>query len=200
MPRALGYPVFVTSVSGAGDLSAWADAGGRSGIAAGDAICRARAAAAALPEPDAFVAWLSDATTDARDRVTAPGPFVRADGFLWALSKSAIISLAPGLRSGLNVTELGTYYVEPSSQEYVWTGTEWSGQVTPYHCEGWSSSLLSSLGTAGSSATTRYTWSAAGSAYCNLSRPIYCFSNSLALFADDFERAGSSRWSAIWPP
>jgi len=40
---------FVTSASGTGNLNSWPDAGGLFGLAAGDAICRAQATAAGLP-------------------------------------------------------------------------------------------------------------------------------------------------------
>ena len=39
---------FVTSVQGNGDLGSWPDSGGLTGLAGGDAICRARATAAGL--------------------------------------------------------------------------------------------------------------------------------------------------------
>jgi hypothetical protein len=88
--------VFVTSVTGDGNLGSWADAGGNTGLAAGDAICQARANAAGLT--GTFVAWLSDDNNDAYCRVhnltgkkasncgqgslpESAGPWVRTDGF-----------------------------------------------------------------------------------------------------------------------
>ena len=56
---------WVTSVTGTGNLASWPDAGGLGGLAAGDAICRARAAAAGLPNANAYRVWLSTAATDA---------------------------------------------------------------------------------------------------------------------------------------
>ena len=41
---AVARQMFVTSVTGTGNLSTWADAGGFTGLDAGDAICQARAA------------------------------------------------------------------------------------------------------------------------------------------------------------
>ena len=55
---------FVTSVSGTDDLGSWPDAGAATGLAAGNAICRARATAAALPNANTYRAWLSSDTTD----------------------------------------------------------------------------------------------------------------------------------------
>ena len=90
---------FVTSVEGTGNLSSWSDAGDQIGLAAGDAICQARAEAGKLS--GSFVAWLSDADDDAYCRVqnlegkklancgqpelpTAAGPWVRVDGLPFA--------------------------------------------------------------------------------------------------------------------
>src|SRR6188768_570424 len=61
--------MFVTSVSGTGDLGSWPAAGIATGLAAGDAICQARASAASLPNPSGYRAWLSDSTDDAYCRI-----------------------------------------------------------------------------------------------------------------------------------
>jgi hypothetical protein len=64
----LGGPshlIFVTSASGTADLSTWAGAGGETGLRAGDAFCRGRAAAVGLPGAQTFVAWLFDSADDA---------------------------------------------------------------------------------------------------------------------------------------
>ena len=86
---------FVTSVSGTGNLNSWPDAGGLFALAAGDAICRARATAAGLPNANTYRAWLSTATTDAYCHVQGrtgekatgcsgspqpSGPWYRVDG------------------------------------------------------------------------------------------------------------------------
>ncbi|MEZ5313893.1 MAG: hypothetical protein R2862_09735 [Thermoanaerobaculia bacterium] len=57
--------VFVTSARGSGDLRAGRRRAGASGLEAGDNICRNLAAAAHLPLPDSFVAWLSNSSEDA---------------------------------------------------------------------------------------------------------------------------------------
>ena len=51
LPWLPGALVFLTSAFGTGDLSSWPEAGGASGLAAGDAICRQVATAAHLPAP-----------------------------------------------------------------------------------------------------------------------------------------------------
>ena len=60
-----GAWVFVTSASGTADLGAWPEAAGRTGLAAGDAICRSAAASGHLPAADTYVAWLSIAGSPA---------------------------------------------------------------------------------------------------------------------------------------
>ncbi|HKE49695.1 MAG TPA: hypothetical protein VKB52_16635 [Rhodanobacteraceae bacterium] len=57
--------VFMTSVSGNGDLSTWPDAHGLTGLAAADEICRTRAEAATLADADQYIALLSDSHDDA---------------------------------------------------------------------------------------------------------------------------------------
>jgi hypothetical protein len=193
-----GSLAFVTSVAGKGDLHGWTQSGGAHGIAAGDAVCRARAAAAQLPEPDSFIAWLSDPTTDAIDRLTSDGPFVRVDGFVFAPSKSALFGLSPDLATGLDVTELETYYLEIATP-YVWTGTEYDGGMAVNHCGGWTSSLHADQGHVGASSSTLFTWTSAAVGYCDGQRPIYCFSNLELLAWDNFERGDTSRWSLAAP-
>lgn len=64
-----GLIVFMSSSSGSGNLSSWAQAGGESGLAAGDAVCQAEALAAGLAEPASFKAWLSGDGINAIDRL-----------------------------------------------------------------------------------------------------------------------------------
>ena len=57
--------IFMTSSTGAGELSTWPGAAGATGLQAADAICRAHADAGSLEGADDYVAWLSDTTSDA---------------------------------------------------------------------------------------------------------------------------------------
>ena len=61
--------VFMTSVSGTGNLSAWPDAHGLTGLDAADEICRTRAAAVSLADADQYVALMSDSHDDAYCRL-----------------------------------------------------------------------------------------------------------------------------------
>lgn len=142
-PRtATGKLAFMTSVTGPGYLAAWADAGSATGIAAGDAVCRARAAAAGFANAERFKAWLSDATTHARDRITSDGPWVRPDRVLVAANKPEL--LGGTLSSSISMTETGRYVnwipgvsVEWQWSTFAWTGTTQEGTAAADHCLSW---------------------------------------------------------------
>lgn len=165
-----GLRVFVTSTSGTGNLATWAGAGGATGLAAGDAICRARALAAGMANSDRFTALLSDATTSAASRVTGVGPFVRPDGVLIAATRSQL--LAEHLTS-ITVDENGAYV----GDGVAWTGSA-DGSVGSFHCSGWTSAG-SSLGQVGSLTTTWHPdWVGQGISMCGQAIPrLYCVEN-----------------------
>lgn len=90
--------IFMTSVKGTGDLSSWPDAHGHTGLRAADEICRARASAASIQNPERYIALMSDSASDAYCRMhgrpgrvytnqcgsaslpTGAGPWYRMDG------------------------------------------------------------------------------------------------------------------------
>ena len=61
--------IFITSTTGKANLSTWPDAHGMTGLAAGDEICRTRAAATGIADATSYVAFLSDETNDAYCRL-----------------------------------------------------------------------------------------------------------------------------------
>src|SRR5207253_1443574 len=93
--------VFVSSESGTGDLSTWTHAGGMTGIAAADHVCRYLANQAGLPQPPSFVAWLSVAGAPAIDRLTLDGPWRRVGGVLVAPDAAALIAAADTFHNAL---------------------------------------------------------------------------------------------------
>jgi len=136
----------MTSVRGPGMLAAWADAGTSTGLAAGDAVCRARAAAVGFPNAGRYRAWLSDATTNAVDRLTSDGPWVRSDGVLVAASKAELVS--GNLFSSISVTETGRYVnwnpgvsVPWDWSLFAWTGTTQQGMAAAAHCASWTAAV-----------------------------------------------------------
>ena len=180
-PRAAtGKLAFLTSTKGPGMLAAWSDAGTATGIAAGDAICRARASAVGFSNAGRFKAWLSDGTTNAVDRITSDGPWVRPDGVLVASSKARLVS--GNLVSSITVTETGLYagWVPGTSapwswSDQAWTGTEQSGAKSAHHCLSWSA-LEAGSGVTGATTHTAI-WSrieGLDPVPCSRSLPIYC--------------------------
>jgi len=181
--------VFVTSVTGDGNLGSWADAGGKTGLAAGDAICQARAAAAGLKGN--FVAWLSDENDDAYCRVhgftgkkanncgqaTLPasaGPWVRTDGFPFSGTIGELLDdgkvFVPAATN-----EYGRPF--PSSQSYR-TGTTNDGAVedtTGGPCANWTSAADAPV--AGSvSNYTSFAWTQRASNNCSGTQTgLLCF-------------------------
>ena len=115
--------LFITSVNGTADLSSWADAGvGNTGLAAGNAICQARATAAGLP--GTYRAWISTSTTDAYCNVIGlsgkkgsvscggvspplAGPWVRTDGSPFAPTIDLLTSNPWIVYTPLNLNEFG---------------------------------------------------------------------------------------------
>ena len=142
---------FVTSTSGTGNLATWADAGGMTGLAAADAICQARAAAAGLP--GTFVAWLSDPTNDAYCRVNgfagtknfncgqsslpvAAGPWARIDGQPFAGRIDLLLAPNFALYYPANIDELGA---TAAATTLVFSATDSSGMYKASDCTDWTS-------------------------------------------------------------
>lgn len=172
-PAVEGSLVFLTDAFGSGDLGSWADAGGQTGIAAGDAICQAEAAAAQLPTPNAFVAWLSDSGVSAIERLTQNGPWIRVDGIPVAQNTA---DLTDGeLFATINVTPSGLYL----GHWAVWTGTNPNGTGGPANCDDWNPGSGAAQGGYGS-ANTIFSWTNPSSGDCGggINGRLYCFSNA----------------------
>jgi hypothetical protein len=144
---------FTTSTTGNGNLSTWVGAGTNTGLAAADAVCQARAAAALLP--GTYVAWMSDSISDAYCRVngltgkkatncgqaTLPvsaGPWVRRDGLPFAPTIDRLV--APG-RTIYYPASLNESNVDVALTDRVYTGTDDNGVYIPNAtCVDWTSS------------------------------------------------------------
>jgi len=174
--QAAKLKMFVTSVQGTGDLGSWADAGSATGLAAGDVICQARAAAAGLANPTAFRAWLSDASTDAHCRVhnlvsqrasncalvslpAATGPWWRTDGKPFDHELPELLSPTHEVLTTPRHDEFGAMI----ASEYMWTGTNALGAVRlDYHCLGWTSAGESDRAYLGDSTFSAFHWTHIG--------------------------------------
>lgn len=182
-PEVEGSLVFATDAFGGGDLGSWADAGGQTGIAAGDAICQAEAAAAQLPAPGSFVAWLSDSSVSALDRLTQAGPWVRLDGI--PLAQSTVDLTDNLLFAPINLTASGEYI----SNWAAWTGTLAGGSSSGSNCDDWTSASNAFDGEYGTTNDVRG-WTDPSEGSCEfISGRLYCFSNSPAglLFTHGYE-------------
>ncbi len=138
-------------------------------MAAGDAICQARAAAAGLS--GTFKAWLSDSTTDAISRITSNGPWVRLDGVKVADSKADLIK--GSLFTAISLTEGGAFDNEAPS---VFTGTTENGLRAAQTCSNWTDGISESDVAYGYSAAADEGWSnAMWNTACQLWSSLYCF-------------------------
>lgn len=206
-PSAPGHLVFITAGSGGGDLSSWANAGGETGLAAGDAVCRAEAAAAGLPTPDSFHAWLSDSGHDAAcharglpgllatscDGAAPPpeAPYRRVDGFVLAEDFAGMLDGRLGTPSHRNATG-------GSVSGNVFTGTLGDGTLSSLgHCSDWSTTAGAMQ--YGFAFGLFQNWTQSGSAACSSAFHLQCFSTAVAAFWDGFESANFARWSSKVP-
>jgi hypothetical protein len=193
-PASPGAWVFVTSASGPGDLGLWPQAGGSTGVAAGDAICRNLATAGHLPAAQTYVAWLSVAGSPAIARITTDGPFRRPGGVQIAASKAGLLA-SPFLESDVEADDLGDHL-----SEYVATGSDSNGQPTGDDCSGWTDAGAGATFSAGRSSFASSKWTTGLPGECALSGThLLCFSNVVILFADGFESGNTSAWSASAP-
>jgi hypothetical protein len=188
---------WVTSVTGTGNLASWPDAGGLGALAAGDAICRARAAAAGLPNANAYRVWLSTAATDAYCHVQgltgkrstdcdggtpAPsGPWYRvsAAGVVPATENlDALVDDGVIYRSIL-YDEFGQALHDESPTRY-WTGTRSDGTVDASNCTSWVVASPDVNGVRGDVTTTAQAWSWGASASCDQESRLLCLEPGLS--------------------
>ncbi len=193
-----GAYVFVTSATGQGDLGSWPDAGGATGLAAGDAICQNLATAAALPRPESFVAYLSTSSVDAIDRLTTDGPFRRPGGVEIAANKADLLwtlQTEIALLSDIEVDEQGQHGLGG-----VFTGTDNQGHWSGNSCADWMDGTAGSLFDYGARNLASGSWSFVfNSETCDAIAGFYCFSNVVTIFVDGFEGGGLGAWSSSVP-
>ena len=143
---ALDRGAFVTSIQ--------YQAGALESLKIADALCFNRADDQGLPDALKYRAWLSDSTTDARDRFTrGRGRLVLVNGLVLASSWSAL--LAGALENNFEVTEKSETY-----HGGVWTGTRPDSTAVPgsQHCDDWSTNSFLKMGHYGYSDRTTLEW------------------------------------------
>jgi hypothetical protein len=159
-----GKRVFVTSTTTTGNFG---------GLAAADAVCAARAAAANLP--GTFKAWLSTSTTSAASRLThATVPYYRRSGTTvvrLAQNWTELVSGATTVPGPITFDETGATVTGGA-----WTGTNTSGASSTPSCSDWTSTTASSGGRYGSvRAEDIGWWTDVGTGPCTASNRFYCF-------------------------
>ena len=180
--------MFISSVAGTGNLSTWADAGGYTGLAAADAICQARATAAALPNAIGYRAWLSDSADDAYCRMhnltgkratncgqaTLPasaGPWWRTDGKPFGAGLPALLAPLEQVLHPPLIDEFGSNLHVAGA----WTGTNLEGTAGPQTCANWTSAAPGNPVIDGYADLTSGGWTYAGTTECLASNRLYCF-------------------------
>ena len=143
---ALDSRVFVTSVKyNAGELQS---------LKLADALCGNLADDQGFPDALKYRAWLSDSTTDARDRFKrGRGRLVLVNGLVLAESWSAL--LATELKNPFEGTEKSETYHGPG-----WTGTRPDGTLVPgaENCDDWSTDSFLKTAYYGYSDRTNSEW------------------------------------------
>ncbi len=183
-------PVFVTSVTGTGDLSTWADTGGISGLAGADMVCRARATAAGLTDANLFVAWLSDSSNDAYCRIhqmsgtkasncgglpslpSFAGPWARTDGHPFGEK----IHLLLGIHGVIYIPALLDEYGATAPSTRVFTATDSNGEydgAASAGCSDWTSADPLMV-PGGDTLRTTQSWTRTGQIGCQSSWPLLC--------------------------
>jgi len=201
--------IFVTSVTGNGNLASWAEAGGNTGLAAGDAVCQARAAAGGLS--GSFKAWLSDDNDDAYCRVhnltgkrsancgqtTLPasaGPWVRMDRFPFSATIDQLVS--GKVYAPVKYDESGSPVSTTEAASAYFTGTFPTGSLHPGNpspCSNWTSSALDSSVTLGLPDATTDMWLSQIWDSCASTHPLVCMQTgagpALPVFASPGKKA-----------
>jgi hypothetical protein len=198
--------LFVTSVTGTANLGTWPDAGGLTGLAAGDAICQARAAAAGLG--GTFVAWLSDSANDAYCRATGhsgteanncgqpglptnAGPWIRTDGYPFSGTISAITSTNPPIYAPVSYNEYG---VPAATGNYYFTATNAAGVLytsgTISSCNDWNSQSSAGSAVGGMTLGTTFYWTYGPVIGCGSAEPLLCMQTGAGAALPVFASAG----------
>lgn len=127
----VGRKVFLTSTSGNGQLSTWADANGATGIAAADQVCMARARYAGFANSQAFKAYISTSSS-ASGRYSFSSAYHRPDGVSLAISRTDLFD--GRLFAAPYLTETRVYESGNVDSGGVWTGSTATGTSSSYYC------------------------------------------------------------------
>jgi len=193
--------VFVTKTTGTANLGSWPDAGGKTGLAAGDAICQARAAAAGLT--GTFKVWLSDDTTDAYCHIhnltgkksancgqtTLPvtaGPWIRTDGYPFSGTIDKILTYSGQIYTPVRFDEYGSLVYLPPTNYF--TGTDPDGVLTLTSCSNWTN--VNTMTAFGDVNATTAGWTYLMSTSCAATARLLCMQTGAGVPLPAFQSAG----------
>lgn len=184
--------VFVTSATGTGDLSTWADAGIFTGLDAADAVCQTRASAAGLPNAPNYIAWMSDSSDDAYCRLhglsgkkdnncgqpqlpEAAGPWLRTDDLPFSEAVELALNPAWVVYYPPRRDEFGTFVPVTGLEPYVFTANGLGGELFSGDdaCQDWTSDAAG-LVRIGDVTLTANGWSSAGATNCSAELRLLC--------------------------
>ena len=149
---------------------------GAGGAAGYDSDCNTAATAAGINNSthNAFVAWMSDASSAASTRLTTAGGFMRLDDRPFALSKSAL--QAKAIIYPLDVDEHG----QNLGDQFTWTGSSDTGTVrSSGTCTNWTSTS-GNADAAGRSGGGPGLWTIGQVRPCSEAHRIYCLGNKIS--------------------
>jgi hypothetical protein len=156
--------VFITAGSWNGDLKT--AGGGSDGLDGANKLCQTAATNATLG--GTWVAWLSDSTHDAKDRIADVGPWYRIDGMMVFANKAALTGHP---MVAISVTETGG--TPTGSAQFPFTGTLDGGTKDTNLCGDWT--VTTGNGRCGVYNATNNNWTQGSALSCGVSYSLYCF-------------------------
>ena len=153
--------VFLTSETFPGDFG---------GLSGADALCQTAASNAGLT--GSWKSWLSDSTTDAKDRLTDVGPWFLLDGTKIANNLADLLD--GSINATISIDELGVFHPQGEPNIEAWTATDCNGFGTVDHCSDWTV-MSGPLGDTGFPTAIDCAWTEGSFNLCSSPGHLYCF-------------------------
>lgn len=138
-----------------------------------DAVCQQLADNSSLVPNGTYVAWLSNSTVSARDRLEDSSTFRYLNLYGNVIAEGWDDLVDGALENGILWDETGS-----SNSGPAWTGTNTDGTSTTDNCNDWSSATSSYNGKTGYPGTVDSSWSGRFGSRCGLQNNLYCFMSS----------------------
>jgi hypothetical protein len=161
---------------------------------AADALCQARAAAAGLPQPSQYVAWVSSSTSSAQTRLGSARAWVRIDGKPFA---DAVADLSASKTLYPPHDEFGT---APSGSFPVFTGINYDGTLGSGTCNNWTAAGTVNA-TTGRTGAGGFSWTIGGTHLCSNPARLYCLGTARTAPLNFTPAAGRRAFvTSVWTP